>query len=102
MAKRKETQKESEKLDLAYVLPTPKLIEERRPYHFPSYTMSSNNQANKEKKCTIKLENEGGGGVRNSYQIPQRGLEVLCVSLWGSQKPPTRSDIPAKSASFAC
>ena len=36
------------------------------------------------------------GGLRNSYQIPQRGLEVLCVSLWGSQKPPTRSDIPAK------
>jgi hypothetical protein len=47
-AKLKETQKESEKPDLAYVLPTPKLIEEGRPYHFPSYTMSSNNQAKRE------------------------------------------------------
>jgi hypothetical protein len=100
-AKPKRSSKKGEKLDLAYVLPTPKLIEEGRPYHFPSYTMSSINQANKEKKCTIKLENEGGG-VRNSYQIPQRGLEVLCVSLWGSQEPPTRFDIPAKLASFAC
>jgi hypothetical protein len=47
--------------DLAHVLPFPKLIEERRPYHFTSYTMSFNNQAKKEKKCTRKLENERGG-----------------------------------------
>jgi hypothetical protein len=24
------------------------------------------------------------------------------VSLWGSQEPPTRSDIPVKTTSFAC
>jgi hypothetical protein len=38
------------KLDLAYVLPTHKLEEEGRPYHFPSYTSSLNNQANKKEK----------------------------------------------------
>jgi len=27
---------------------------------------------------------------------------VLCVSLWGSQEPSTRSDIPIKTASFSC
>jgi hypothetical protein len=39
-----------EKLDLAYVLPTHKLEEEGRPYHFPSYTSSLNNQTNKKEK----------------------------------------------------
>jgi hypothetical protein len=41
---------EGKKLDLAYVLPTHKLEEEGRPYHFPSYTSSLNNQANKKEK----------------------------------------------------
>ena len=49
-----------EKVDLAQVLPIPKLTRERRPYHFSSYSMSFKNQAKKEKKCTIKLENERG------------------------------------------
>jgi hypothetical protein len=35
-------------LDLAYVLPAHKLKEEGRPYHFPPYTLSLNNQAKKE------------------------------------------------------
>jgi hypothetical protein len=35
-------------LDLAYDLPTPRLIEEGRLYHFPSYSMSSKNQAKRE------------------------------------------------------
>jgi hypothetical protein len=39
-----------------HVLPTHKFEEEGRPYHFPSYTSSSNQQANKREKCTSKLE----------------------------------------------
>jgi hypothetical protein len=50
-AKLRKTQKKVEKVDLAHVLPIPKLIEERRPYHFPSYTMSFNNQAKKRKSA---------------------------------------------------
>ena len=71
-------------LDLAYVLPTPRLIEEGRPYHFPSYTMSSNNQANKEKKCTIKLENEEGG-LEIATKSP-KGVLKCCVCLFGAAK----------------
>jgi hypothetical protein len=53
VANLKKTQKKKEKLDLAYVLPTHKLKEEGRPYHFPSYTLSSNNQANKRKSALL-------------------------------------------------
>jgi hypothetical protein len=41
------------KLDLAYVLPTHELKEERRSYHFPSYTLSSNNQAKQGKGALL-------------------------------------------------
>jgi hypothetical protein len=56
----KKDSKKVEKVDLAHVLSIPKLTRGRRPYHFSSYTMSFNNQAKKEKKCTRKLENERG------------------------------------------
>jgi len=59
-AKLRNTQKEVEKLDLAHVLPIPKLTKGRRPYHFSSYTMSFNKQAKKEEKRTRMLENERG------------------------------------------
>jgi hypothetical protein len=49
MAKLRKTQK-GEKMDLGHVLPIPKLTEEGRSYHFPSYTMSFNNQAKKREK----------------------------------------------------
>jgi hypothetical protein len=49
----KKTEKWKGKLDLAYVLPTHKLKEEGRPYHFPSYTLSSNNQAKKGKSALL-------------------------------------------------
>jgi hypothetical protein len=47
------------RLDLPTSYLPNKLEEEGRPYHFPSYTSSSNKQANKEEKCTSKLEKEG-------------------------------------------
>jgi hypothetical protein len=47
---RRKLKKTKEKLDLAYVLPTHKLEEEGRPYHFPSYTSSLNTQTNKKEK----------------------------------------------------
>jgi hypothetical protein len=59
-AKLRETQKKWKNLDLAHVLPIPKLTEGRRPYHFSSYTMSFNKQAKKEEKRTRMLENERG------------------------------------------
>ena len=49
-AKLERNSKNEKMLDLAYVLPTQRLIEEGRPYHFPSYTMSSNNQAKREEE----------------------------------------------------
>jgi hypothetical protein len=48
-------------LDLAHVLPIPKLTNGRRPYLFSSYTMSFNKQVKEEEKCTRMLENEKGG-----------------------------------------
>ena len=59
--KLKKTQEMKEKLDLAYILPTHKLKEEGRPYHFPSYTLSSNNQANKRKSALLGLKKTRGG-----------------------------------------
>jgi hypothetical protein len=80
---RRKLKNERKMLDLAYVLPTHKLKEEGRPYHFSSYNLSSNNQANKRKKCTSRLENERRG-LEIATKFPPRGLEALCVSLWGS------------------
>jgi hypothetical protein len=76
--------KKMKMLDLAYVLPTPRLIEEGRPYHFPSYIMSSNKQAKKEKKCTIKLENERRGlGIATKSP---KGVLKCCVCFFGVAK----------------
>jgi hypothetical protein len=54
VAKLEENRKmKKEKLDLTYVLPTHKLKEEERSYHFPSYTLSSNNQAQEGKSALL-------------------------------------------------
>jgi hypothetical protein len=70
-AKLRKTKRKVEKVDLAHVLPIPKLTHGRRPYHFSSYTMSFNIQAKKEKKCTRKLENERG--VEEYLPNPPKG-----------------------------
>jgi hypothetical protein len=72
------------KLYLAYVLPTHKLKEEGRLYHFPYYTLSSNSQANKRKKCTSRIENDKRGlGIATKF--PQ-GVLKCCVCLFGAAK----------------
>jgi hypothetical protein len=76
---RRKLKKTKEKLDLAHVRPTHKLEEEGRPYHFPSYTSSLNNQTNKKKKCTSRLRKDKRG-LEIATKSP-RGLGVLCVSL---------------------
>jgi hypothetical protein len=72
------------KLDLAYVLPTHKLKEEGRPYHFPSYTLSLNNQAKTRKKCTSRLEKDKRG-LEIATKLPQ-GILKCCVCLFGAAK----------------
>jgi hypothetical protein len=80
---RRKLKNKGKMLDLAYVLPTHKLKEEGRSYHFPSYTLSSNNQA-KKKKCTTKLENERRG-LEIATKFPQ-GVLKCCVCLFGAAK----------------
>jgi hypothetical protein len=102
VAKLEENSKKIKENARSSLRPTyPQAQEEGRPYHFPSYTLSSNNQANERKKCTSRLENDKRG-LEIATKLPPRGLEVLCVSLWGSQEPSTISDTPVKTASFAC
>jgi hypothetical protein len=52
---------EGKKTRSTHVLPTHKLEEEGRPYHFPSYTSSSNNKQIEGEKCTSKLEMDKRG-----------------------------------------
>jgi hypothetical protein len=67
---RRKLKKKREKARSTHVLPTHKLEEEGRPYHFPSYTSSSNNQAKKEEKCTSKLEKDKRG-LEIATKLPQ-------------------------------
>jgi hypothetical protein len=53
---RRKLKKNEGKARSTYVLPTHKLEEEGRPYHFPSYTSSLNKKTKTRKKCTSRLE----------------------------------------------
>ena len=51
-------------------------------------------RAKNEENCKV--------GLRDSYQIPKRAFQCCVLLLWAAKSLSTRSDIPAKSASFAC
>jgi hypothetical protein len=57
----KTQQKRKKQARSTHVLVYPRLEEEGRSYHFPSYTSSEIQQANKAKSALSKLENEKKG-----------------------------------------
>jgi hypothetical protein len=54
----KNSKNEGKKARSTHVLPTHKLEEDGRLYHFPSYTSSLNKQTKTREKCTSRLEKD--------------------------------------------